>query len=167
MEPIVVNVQLTPEDYIAASRLHGRRATWVGRHGFLVGATVAVFIGTFMALGWAADSLVFPFSVVVTTAVALLVVNRVWLPYRCRKIFAQQVSLQRPYTVEFNDEGMHSRSENGTSTRPWTDLHRWAEGQDLFLIYYSDITFTMLPKRFVTDSAALRALLATRVKTAI
>ena len=162
MEPIVVHVQLTPEDYIAASRLHQRAGTWAGRHFLFV---VVVWL---LLVGFGVLVLSQTGEWVILAAAIGGAVGWAWswyyqLPVRCRRIFRQQKALQRPYTMEFAEAGMKFSSEGTSSSRPWSEFHKWVEGPEQFLLYYSDLMFNLIPKRFVSEQPAFRELLAVRI----
>jgi len=70
------------------------------------------------------------------------------LPMKWRRIYRQQKSLQRPYSLEITDQGIAGKSENGEGVVPWGDYVRWKEGNGIFLLYLSDPLFQVIPFRY-------------------
>ncbi len=70
------------------------------------------------------------------------------LPMKWKRIFGQQKSLRIPYRLEITEEGITGKTENMQGTNPWTDYVRWKEGNGVFLLYWSDALFQVIPGRF-------------------
>lgn len=71
----------------------------------------------------------------------------IYIPYKAKKIFKQQKSLQIPFVVVVSNEGLHFSNEMGEVKIPWDNFLKWKENKNLFLVYHSDVLFQMLPKR--------------------
>jgi hypothetical protein len=97
------------------------------------------------------------FLLVVFIASAAALYRYALLPWRVKKIFQQQKELSMPYEIEITDAGLNITNELGNSLRPWKNFSKWKESKELFLLYHSDVMFTILPKRF-TDSAQIEAI---------
>ncbi len=76
------------------------------------------------------------------------IVYGVWLPYRTKKIYKQQKTLQEPYDAEITKDELISTSSRGRATIRWTDFHKYKVGKDLLLVYQSDAIFHMFPRRW-------------------
>ncbi len=70
------------------------------------------------------------------------------LPMKWRRIYRQQKSFQRPYKLEITDQGIIGQSENTQGTNSWNEYVRWKEGNGVFLLYWSDALFQVVPLRF-------------------
>ena len=81
-------------------------------------------------------------------AAAYLIFNfSVYVPWRARKTFRQQKSMQREIRWRFADTGVSIELEQSHGEVPWSDFLKWKENDHLFLLYVSDPLFYMLPKR--------------------
>ncbi|MGH8274673.1 MAG: YcxB family protein [Gammaproteobacteria bacterium] len=78
------------------------------------------------------------------------------VPKIAQKRFKQQKSLQRPYTLSWDDDTFTLQSETGISNTPWTDFLMWRESENLFVVYFTRGLFRIIPKRFFgePDSAS-------------
>jgi hypothetical protein len=164
----VLQVQLTINDYLAAVALHARWTldVWIR----LVSFTIAA-IGFGLYFWWVPNS---PAKGGGLAVIALALIYLVFLlynryvaiPRRARRIFAQQNSLQRPYTWSWDDDSMRFSSDLVSAVIPWTDIMQWRESKTLFTVYSSDIVFYAFPKRAFTDATAIvafRELLRSRI----
>lgn len=80
-----------------------------------------------------------------------------YLPWRVRRLYQQQRSIQEPFSVEFEDQGLRFRNSNGEGLLPWRHLHRWRESKSAFVLYESDALIHILPKRhFESPMSAAR-----------
>jgi hypothetical protein len=156
--PIVIDNQLSWRDYYVANLLHQRRPS---QRYIIAGLGVAMFI----LLAFEAES-VWSFVILVLVFLGLwaglVQLMRLWTRARCRKVYDQQVMLQLPYRLVFEAGSISCSSERGETRYKLHELVRWAEDDAMFLLYFSDVMFLMVPKRsFATpaDQDRLRALL--------
>ena len=77
------------------------------------------------------------------------------LPYRTRKIFRQQKTLQRPYDIRLSEEVLESVSEDGRVKMPWKNFHKYKMSKEMILVYQSDAIFHMFPKRWFAEEQFL------------
>ncbi len=70
------------------------------------------------------------------------------LPMKWRRIYRQQLSLQKPYKLEITEQGISGQTDNMQGTNSWSDYIRWKEGNGVFLLYWSDALFQVIPLRF-------------------
>jgi hypothetical protein len=157
-QPIVIEGQCTWQDYYAATRLHQRRP---GTRWLIVGAAALAVL--LMASGARTPS-AFAISILVGTLmfIGLFQLQRWLTRVQCRKIYAQQTSLQLPYRLVVSAGTITCSSERGSTMFKLHEMVRWAEDSTLFLLYTSDVMFLMVPKRsFATpaDEDRLRTLL--------
>jgi hypothetical protein len=93
----------------------------------------------------------------------------VLLPWRARRIFRQQKSLQHPFRMIVDASGLSVSNEFGQAVVPWDHVRKWKENRQLFLVYHSDVLFHMIPKHCLRDpeeAIALRSLLSTHATRA-
>ncbi len=85
-----------------------------------------------------------------------LLANRIVIPRKARRVFAQTPAFQRPYQVTWDDRALTSTNHQGAGTYPWAEFHKARELAGLFLIFFSDVMFIMVPKRDFPDDATMR-----------
>jgi hypothetical protein len=69
--------------------------------------------------------------------------------------WTMQPSLERPKTVEYSPEQLSIADELVTNTYRWTAFVRCVETENLFMLYPSELSFHMVPKRaFPSTDAA-------------
>jgi hypothetical protein len=150
----MMHAQLEESDYVSAvalnSRLSGRKAA---RYVIVASAIVVLAV-----VAWVADWYpVFGGAVggLVGGLLTYALIRFVYAPWKARRVFRQQKSLQRPFEVTWSDKGLTSRDANGEYTTPWPDYTKWKENSRVFLLYHSDVLFQMVPKRAFPDEATL------------
>lgn len=142
-----MQVQLSAADYLEAVRLGIKP-----RPALAVVGVVLVVLALF-PLAWVAQRL-FHGQVRWNEVVMVLALGwtAVWywlyIPWQVNKLFRQQRSLQEPYTVSLEQEGLRFRTSNGEALLPWKYLLRWRESRSIFCLYQSDALVHVLPKRF-------------------
>lgn len=72
-----------------------------------------------------------------------------------RRLFRQQKMLHRPYDVSWTAEAITLTSDHGASTICWPDFHKRRETDEQFLLFLSDVSFLMVPKRAFPDTTLL------------
>lgn len=153
----MLQVQLTVDDYLAANYLHARwtRARWI-RAGLIVAALIA--FSAWQAPGDPVRFGAIMIGIYAAFMILVVVLTRYWyMPRTARRIFAQTKSLQRPYRWSWNAEQLNYSSDLANAIVPWGDLVKWREGDQIFLIYPSNLMFYVFPKRAFQDAAAVDA----------
>ncbi|RLA46153.1 MAG: hypothetical protein DRR42_18690 [Gammaproteobacteria bacterium] len=159
---IEVKGMLQPSDYVRAQYLHIRPRPILKAIGILI---LALVLWTAVYSIWTRDfgTLDYLFYL----AILFLILNfAVYLPWKTRRIYKQQKSLQRELTFKFDDEGVSASNENAQSLTPWEDYLKWKHNDQLILLYFSDCMYHMVPKRLFADVAdfdELRELLPHRI----
>ncbi len=142
--------QIEPSDYVRAQYLHIRPKPpfqWIGIPLVLLLVLVGlqqVFLprdGKITAI---------PFAIFGVLAYFALSYG-IWLPYRTKKIYKQQKTLQEPYEAELTEEEFVSTNSFGTARIKWADFHKYKVGKDIVLVYQSDLIFHLFPKRWFSD----------------
>jgi|GEM_PF-2774836 len=156
-----MKVTISPSDYISAIRL-----------GFKPQPVFAVLLGFLAALALvgltlaARSALLGRASWVDLVGFLAICYFPAWywlyLPWRVRRLYQQQRSIQEPFSVDFEDQGLRFRTSNGEGSLPWHHLHRWRESKSAFVLYQSDALLHILPKRhfeFPVSAAQFREIL--------
>ncbi len=164
-----IEVRLEPEDYVQAS-VAVAQLSWRGVYKLTALSLVIVMVAAFFVL-FEHD---IPGARLVIGAAfgamgSVLVAQRILIPRKARRIFAQTPALQRPYQVTWDDRALTATNQQGAGTYPWTEFHKSRELAGLFLIFFSDVMFVMVPKRDFPDDATLenfRECVRSRLRTA-
>ncbi len=142
-------------DYLDAQLLHltPPRATRISL--WLLGAMLAVSIISMLLLRvpieYGAACLV-----PVLILVGLYALYRyLIMPRQVKRIFNQQKELNSPFEIEFSEAGLSFSNEFGQTLRPWQMFLKWKENEKIFMLYHSDVMFSMFPKRLFTDGSHL------------
>ncbi|MEQ1954556.1 YcxB family protein [Mesorhizobium sp. CN2-181] len=86
---------------------------------------------------------------------AILLSIHILLPWRVRRIFAQQKSLHDEIHIDWSDEEIAFKSERGYFKFRWNDFVKIAESKEVIILHQSDVMFNFIPKRVLsTDQAA-------------
>jgi hypothetical protein len=159
--------KLTPDDYIAANKLHIRKRGWK-RIAWIV-YWVLLGVGALLSADIAVQDPhagLPPLLIILLVAVSQLFLRLVYVPRRLRRVYSQQRNLQLPFESVCSDTGIESTSASGRMQLPWVHLIRWKEGATLFVVYQSDLMFNIVPKScFVQPEQidAFRGLLTERL----
>jgi hypothetical protein len=143
------------DDLSAGAWLHFRRK--------LVVLLLGLALFAYMAFNLRSEGPDWAFWVPVCLVVWSLAVVAIAIPYRYRREFAQRKDLRHPFTFEPDTSGLRVTSAALSGTKPWSDYLKWKEDRSVFLLYMSDRTFTIMPKRFFAspqDEQAFRELVS-------
>lgn len=152
-------IQLTAEDLAYAARLNIRQAFFT--RSFLFKVIVIVFVAApllclllFHILARAAE----PGEIYLISALSSvgIILALCGLGYLCagkqtRKIFKQHKTLHKPYTFEWNENGLELTSEVGNARLAWDDLLKMREDGKIMLFYENEQLYRLIPKRFLTE----------------
>jgi len=146
-------VQLTEEDYVASRWLAMRPRRWLQVAGWIVVATL--LFGATVGINEAIQKRSIPIEL--WWEIGAIVYFAIWflvlMPWRLKKTFGQQKSLQRPFELEFTDAHLSNVAENGHATIAWTDFVKWKKNKRMILLYQSDVFAHLIPLRaFPTDA---------------
>ena len=133
------------DDLLAGAWVHLRRRLIVIAPGLVFFAFAAYELST----GAPAWAFWFPICFIVW----VVGVVAIGVPYRCGREFAQRKDLRQQITFAPQESGLHITTAALSATKPWSDYLKWKEGRAVFLLYMSDRTFTVVPKRFFVSSA--------------
>lgn len=145
-----LEVQLVPQDYIAANFLACRTSRKTKINVALLFLGLASLAGLFLYLKHENLFVCTMFGIIGGGGALVwrFIYIRTILPRKLREIFRQQKSLHRPYKIAWDDNSLSASAETAASKYNWADIHKWREGPDLFMVFYSDVMFQMIPKRF-------------------
>lgn len=158
---ITLQCKLTPEDYIKANYLHMRPSPWLKYLGmaflsfFLVFLVSSVPSSVSFATAFIILATMFLFYGLFYAFILLAII-----PWKVRRIFSQQKTLQAESETVISPEMMETTSENGTARMRLSDFHKYKVGKDMILLYHSQTLFTMLPRRFFASEEDFKTVLS-------
>ncbi len=141
------------EDYIAVSR--GSFLRSLRRRKCMVGATcIALVAGPAgVAIGIGDSTTLSITAFLYGVGAGILWIIAVWIaifamaPRRARRLFHQQRSLDRTFSLAWTDERLTFTSDTSTSNMPWSDYHGWFETKDIFAFGLNAQLYHFAPKR--------------------
>ena len=155
---IKIQAQYTLEDFKYAQKLHmkGKRGTLSGLQAYfaIMVALVLIMFGFSLVstkgLDWVA--LLIPVALMVAVGIYFAVTQ----PRQIARFFQQQKELSAPMEFELSEEGFAIQHQYGGSRIPWKEFAKWKEDQEMILLYRSDLSFHLLPKRFLAGGDQLQ-----------
>ncbi|MGU3389414.1 YcxB family protein [Sphingomonas sp. M1A8_2b] len=73
-------------------------------------------------------------------------------PRRARRLFHQQRSLDRTFSLAWTDERLTFKSDTSMSDMPWSDYHGWFETRDIFAFGLNEQMYHFAPKRAMSTA---------------
>jgi len=151
-----LRVQLEERDYVKAAQAAARPS--VRTVTILAAASALVILGA--VIGWRAGYMREAFIAVFVWLVGVIgawIGHTVSIAPKAKRVFRQQQGLRRPHDVSWNDVGLTISGEDGQSTTRWGDFHKVRELDHQFILFLSDATFLMIPKREFPDSNVMQS----------
>jgi len=158
---IVAEGTLSWAEFRGAQYLHLRPRPWLRVVGWLLLVLCAAMLVPALLDGLTSET---P-GTAYTFVGALLYLGLwffVYIPWQARRMFTQQKALREPLRLEASGEGLWASTSIAHGAYPWSHLHKWKEGKSLFLLYFSDSLFCIVPKRCFAhpgDVVSFRSLL--------
>jgi hypothetical protein len=151
-----VEVRLEPEDYVKASKAVSQ-LSWRSTRNLVAVCGLALLAAAYFAVvDHDTYGALLTCCAAMGAVIGVLVVKVITIPRKARRVFAQTPALQRPYQVAWDDQAVTSTNLHGTGTYPWAEFHKSRELPDMFLVFFSDVMFIMVPKRAFPDDATLQ-----------
>ena len=150
----MIVAKLEELDYLGAQALHRR---WSKRKTIVV-LLLTVGAGVLGVVLWCQGAWSIAGGIIgglVGGAIGGSVVRYGYIPWKAKRVFRQQKSLQRQFNLSWNADGVHVKDANGEYSSAWTDFVRWKEDDRLFLLYISDVMFYMIPKHAFPSESLL------------
>lgn len=157
---ITLQCKLKPEDYIKAQYLHMQPSPWLKYLGITL---LSLCLVVLVASGPSSVSLTTTFSAFAPIFLLGLLYAFILfavIPWKVRRIFAQQKTLHVEYQTAISPEMIESTSENGNMRMRLSDFHKYKVGKDLILLYHSQALFHMFPRRFFASEEDFKTFLS-------
>jgi hypothetical protein len=148
---MIVTINLQKSDYLAAVKLHSK---WSKKKQILIGGLISFLFVVAWTL-WGTDRQSLGGAILGGTLGGIIaggLTRYIYVPWRASRIFDQQKSLHRAYSVSWDENGVMFKDETGQTIVKWSDYLKYKENEKFVLLYHSDIMFNMLPKKaFLID----------------
>lgn len=144
---MLLEVQLTAQDFLAAQRLHFRPKLAFRWALYLFLAVLALMLALqvwvvarsgAMPRGW----WVLPAGLAYGAFLFFIL-----LPWRVARIFKQNPGLAAPTRMKIVDEGLLLDSSRGQLRFGWPMLKRWKTNREMILVYHAGSQFHIFPRR--------------------
>jgi len=150
--------KLTEPEVIRAMQLHGR-----GTNKTLVALSIVgvalVFLGAFT------DYKAIGFGGVIGGFIGYFAVLYLLIPFNAKRQYKQHRALRNEISIALAGQGINIKSESGESRLQWNDIHKWKNGNGIYLLYITSNMFHMVPSRALSSKNELSKLLTENVGT--
>ena len=154
-------------DYLEAQRVHERRQRRRLPGWRLLWGVAIAMLAIYAAAALLVDARWWPRAALpALVIIGILVRRHVWMPWACRRMWDRERTLREPFRTVATPDAIRSETGFGSSISSWSLFERWAEGDTLFLLYYSDAQYGLVPKRLIAGDdgvARFRALLTAKL----
>ena len=132
---------VTQEIYLQAERLN--RAKTLKTVYFCCGV-FAIAGAAMWALGYRLGGMLLGAGI--CGLLGVFVQDKLYLPYQLRTAVGQCKALSDELALTWDSLALTGSSANGYGVRPWADFHKWKENQHVFLLYFNDYLYEVVPK---------------------
>ncbi len=86
--------------------------------------------------------------------VMLAVVQYVLLPWQSRRHFRETAAFSDEISVEWDEQQFRLGGKRGNMALAWSDFYRWAENDEMILLYQSHVLYHVVPKAALSQDQA-------------
>lgn len=143
---VQIKGQYLLSDVLIMHKLHRKRDwMWTWLIYIWIGIMVVSSIGGLLA----ADSIDSAGQALILLVIpgTLAFIQYVSIPKQIARNFKQQKEYMVPFEMDFTEEGVQMRNEFLSYRKPWADFIKWKENDELLLLYQSDTSTSIIPKR--------------------
>lgn len=150
--------KLTESEVVKAMQLHGRGTNKTLVILSIVGIAL-LLIGAFtnykaIGFGGAVGGLIGYFAVLYLL-----------IPFKAKRQYMQHRALKNEIHMALSEQGINFKSESGESKLQWSDIHKWKNGEGIYLLYITSNMFHIVPSRALSNENELSKLLGQNVGT--
>lgn len=153
----MATVNITAEDYLSAQMLH-TQLTW--KQAIWFSAIILLALAAYFWFPNGSSRYIVVGGLVggvIGGLGARLIIRYLVLPFRSKKLYAQQKGIHGDIEYTWDDHALTIKTPRAQGAIPWADYVKWRENDRLFLLYQNDILFNMILKRMFVDAAELQA----------
>jgi hypothetical protein len=152
---MILNIQLTEQDYVDAALSTAMPSSRYITVTLVLLVSAFVVAGIVATQGYAREAIV-GVGCLVGCLVGIIVEKRLTIPRKARRVFHQQ-HLNKPFELEWNDEGISVVAPDGSFSKPWSAIWKARLLEKEILLFLSEASFLMVPKRSFPDAITLGA----------
>jgi hypothetical protein len=143
--------KLTEAEVVKAMQLHGR-----GTNKTLVALSI---VGVaLMPLGIFTDYKAIGFGGAVGGLIGYFAVLHLLIPFNAKRQYKQHRALKNEIRMALSEQGIDFQGESGESKLQWGDIHKWKNGNGVYLLYITSNMFHMVPSRALPNENELSKL---------
>ncbi|WP_166039909.1 YcxB family protein [Sphingosinicella sp. YJ22] len=120
----------------------------------VLAALFACYIAADGQLRWSAQAGAIGAALGLVALGLILVVIRLRLPAMSRRSFAQQKWLGDEVEMTWSDDGILFETCNSHARHDWDGFGKWSENGAVFVLFFTDSLFSMIPKRVLAAHEA-------------
>lgn len=147
---------LTESEVVKAMQLHGegsRIILWIlGITG--VALAVAGTVSEYRIVLWGA---------LICGIIGYFSTLFISIPRNAKNQFKQNRALRNEISMEVSAQGINFKSASGESKLIWSDIHKWKQGNGLYLLYITNTMFHMVPARALENHELLLRTLVEKI----
>jgi hypothetical protein len=151
---IQIRVEPTYEDFYHANMLAVGR-TGINKYAFPATLLYFLFLVVIITIMYFLYGLkieeVLIFILLTGMILALCFFLFIFLPRRIKKLYRQSMNLYGAPEYRFTENGVHTKSQYGESTIPWEKYAKWMEDPEILVLFQTDNTINLFPKRYLTQ----------------
>jgi len=144
---LLLEVQLTVQDFLAAQRLHFRPKPAVRWAGYVLVAVIGLMLGSEISTMIRGGPLPRGWWVLPAGLAYGAFLFFILLPWRVTRIFNQNPALAALTRTTITEEGLALESARGQLRFGWPTIKRWKTNREMILVYHSSSQFHMFPRR--------------------
>lgn len=153
---MTIHGQLTEQDYLQAQQLHRQISGWVRSLPYVM---LALWVVDLILVGLKASQGRPGFLLaLLPVALFFLIIQllpKFLLPRQAKRLFRQNQEISAPLAMEFSEKGTKFTNSFGHNERSWSHFVKWKEDEQALLLYHSDQTFNLIPKRLLAEADGL------------
>ena len=151
-ETVFIEGRITESEFMSAQRANSFSSAWRTASLEIVGF-LSVAGTTAAAILYLKGSLPFSFIWFPAGIGLFIAAVLVFVYFQIRSQYRQTKLMQAPFSAEVSDEGLRCSSEFGDALLPWDVFLYFYETPNLLLLYQSQRSFNIIPKRLFRDQA--------------
>ncbi|HKF57944.1 MAG TPA: YcxB family protein [Blastocatellia bacterium] len=163
---LTLDFEYTFEDYLEASKAHGKRRPWLTLSWYFIAAVFTLAAGVTAVAAIQREGTSVSVVEVLVPAFFLFVTSPFFFRLMARQRWKQQPQLQARINYEITPDLVRVATKAATSEMKWASFIRLVETKNVFLLYPNKLIFHIIPKRAFADSdelASFRELATSRI----
>jgi hypothetical protein len=148
--------KLTQEEMVKAMQLHGR-GTKKTLAFLCIAGVVLVLLGAF------SDYKAIGFIGAAVGVLGYFIIQYLSIPLNAKRQYKQNHAFKNEIHMTIFEQGINFKSESGESKLLWSDIHKWKNGNGVYLLYITSNMFHMVPSRELSNEKKFSMLLSEKI----